>query len=223
MTTDTASEVPSGAGPTVQGTGGGRVPRPSGPHAVPFMASLLGGRLLPTDAFTAVAQQHDRIAQVRMMNEHLYVLTHPDVVRHVFVTHGRSTIKGRGVQQTKPLLGEGLLTSEGELHKRQRRLVQPAFHHERITLYGEQMVAAALDHERPWVDGLRVDLHEEMAALTLDVVGRTLFGADLRAQTQEVADALAVVMGSFRRRMARGPGGVLDRLRRRPTTGRPTV
>ena len=77
------------------------------------------------------------------------------------------------------------------------------------------MVAAALDHERAWVDGLRVDLHEEMAALTLDVVGRTLFGADLRAQTQEVADALAVVMGSFRRRMARGPGGVLDRL---PTT-----
>ena len=140
------------------------------------MAGLLGGRVLPTEAFTAVAQQHDRIAHVRMLSEHVYVLTHPEVIRQVFVTNGRATIKGRGVQQTKPLLGEGLLTSEGELHRRQRRLVQPAFHHERITLYGEQMVAAARDHEEGWTDGLRVDLAEDMAALTLDIVGRTLFG-----------------------------------------------
>ena len=144
------------------------------------MAGLLGGRLLPTEAFTRVAQDHERIAHVRMLPEHVYVLTHPDVVRHVFVTNGRSTMKGRGVQQTKPLLGEGLLTSEGELHRRQRRLVQPAFHHERITLYGEQMVAAAADHEAALGrTGSGSTSHEEMAALTLDVVGRTLFGADL--------------------------------------------
>ena len=159
-----------------------------------------------------MAQQHDRIAHVRMASEHVYVLTHPEVVRHVFVTNGRSTMKGRGVQQTKPLLGEGLLTSEGELHRRQRRLVQPAFHHERITLYGEQMVAAARSHEQGWADGRQLDLAEDMAALTLDIVGRTLFGTDLSAHTREVADALTLVMGTFRRRMARGPAGVLDRL-----------
>ena len=189
-----------------------RVARPDGPRSGPFMAGFLSGRVLPTDAFTAMAQQYDRIAHVRMVNEHLYVLTHPDVVRHVFVTHGRSTMKGRGLQQTKPLLGEGLLTSEGELHKRQRRLVQPAFHHERIAMYGRQMTAAAVDHERRWSDGQQVDLSEEMAALTLDIVGRTLFGADLRSAADEVADALGTVMGSFQRRMARGPGNVLDRL-----------
>jgi cytochrome P450 len=194
----------------------GRTVRPAGPHAVPLLAGLLSGRLLPTDAFTGVAQRHDRLAHVRMFNEHVYVLTHPEVVRHVLVTNGRSTMKGRGVQQTKQLLGEGLLTSEGALHHRQRRLVQPAFHHERIALYGEQMVAAATEHSDRWSDRERVDLAEQMAALTLDVVGRTLFGADLTAQTREVADALTQVMDGFRRRVARAPGSALNRL---PTKG----
>jgi cytochrome P450 len=176
------------------------------------MGGLLSGRVLPTDAFTRVAQDSERVGHVRMLREHVYVLTHPETVRQVYVTHGRDTVKGRGVQQTKVLLGDGLLTSEGELHRRQRRLVQPAFHHERIQLYADQMVTAALEREKQWIEGARVDLAEEMAALTLDVVGRTLFGADLRETATEVADALALLMGSFRQRMWRSPDGWAARL-----------
>lgn len=190
----------------------GRIARPPGPRPGPFLAGMLSGRELPTDVFTAIAAQHDRIAHLHLLTEHVYVLTHPEIIRQVFVTHGRSTMKGRGLQQAKRLLGEGLLTSEGELHKRQHRLVQPAFHQERIAVYGQQMTAAAVDHERRWSNGLHVDLSDEMATLTLDIVGRTLLGADLRSAADEVAEALGTVMGGFQRRIVGGPRNVINRL-----------
>jgi cytochrome P450 len=169
-----------------------------------------------TDVFTAIARDYPRIAHLRLLREHVYFLNHPDPVRELFVTNGRFTVKGRALQRSKPLLGEGLLTSEGDLWRRQRRLVQPAFHGDRMTGYVEQMVTATHEHaQRRWADGLPFDLAADMATLTLTIVGQALFGSDLRGDAAEVGAALGEMVGQFQRRVLPGTG-VLDRL---PTAG----
>ena len=190
---------------------GERVARPPGPGGAAFVRALTARRPRePVDLFTRTARAYPRLAHTRVFGEHVYLLNHPDLVRQVLVTAGRTTVKSRGLQVAKHLLGEGLLTSEGELHRRQRRLIQPAFHAARIARYAEQMVAAAAEHSAGWrvsaVPGpagaageMTVDVAREMSALTLAIVGRTLFGADLRDAAAEVAAALETTLLSFRR------------------------
>jgi cytochrome P450 len=96
----------------------------------------------------------------------------------------------------RPMLGEGLLTSEDDLHARQRRLLAPAFQHRRIAAYGAAMVALAEHAAAGFSDGATVDLAEEMMRLTLAIVGRTLFDADLTGEARVVGDALTRAMQS---------------------------
>ncbi len=120
------------------------------------------------------------------------------------------------------LLGESLLTSEGETHRRQRRLIQPMFHHERIATYAEPMVRRAEDAAARWTDGAELDVHAEMAALTLAIVGETLFGADVdeeRSATvrRALTDTLAMfdrVYSPVFRVLARLPTPTMRRYRR---------
>jgi cytochrome P450 len=95
------------------------------------------------------------------------------------------------------LLGEGLLTSEGEFHLRQRRLVQPAFHRQRIAAYAREMVSRAWITGDRWRDGQTVDMDHEMMALTLAIVARTLFDADVDAEADEIGGALTEVLRLF--------------------------
>ncbi|HZG50991.1 MAG TPA: cytochrome P450, partial [Pyrinomonadaceae bacterium] len=105
--------------------------------------------------------------------------------------------KGRALQRAKRLLGEGLLTSEGEYHRRQRRLAQPAFHRKRIDSYGALMVEyAARDSDR-WQDGETRDIAHEMMRLTLAIVGKTLFDADVESEADEIGGALTQILELF--------------------------
>ncbi len=121
--------------------------------------------------------------------------------------------KGRGIDAIRILLGDGLLTSEGALHHRQRRLIQPVFHPARLARYAEDVVRLGRAASQRWHDGQQVDLAQEMSALTFEVVGRTLFGADVRAESAEVSRALADLLAAFPSIMR--PGGAL--LLRYPT------
>jgi cytochrome P450 len=176
------------------------------------MWALTLGGLPPTDLFTGIARQYPRIAHTRLGREHLYLVNHPETVRELFVQQGRATMKGRALQRSKQLLGEGLLTSEGELWRRQRRLVQPSFHHDRVGGYVDRMVRLTNEHVScRWQDGLDLDLAVDMAALALTIVGSTLFGSDLRTSTAEVGAALTEMVGQFRRRVLPG-SELLDRI-----------
>jgi len=115
----------------------------------------------------------------------------------VLVTHGRTFHKGRGLERAKMLLGEGLLTSEDELHLRQRRLAQPAFHRARIAAYADTMASYAASRAERWRDGETLDVSREMAAYTLAVVGKTLFDADIEGEAHEIGDALAAAIAAF--------------------------
>jgi cytochrome P450 len=151
----------------------------------------------PLAFFTNLARTYGDVASYQMGGEQVFFVNDPQIIKDILVTNARSFMKGRGLQRTKPLLGEGLLTSEGAVHLRQRRLMQPAFHRDRIAGYGKTMVEYADRMRRNWTAGATIDAAREMNRLTLSVVGKTLFDADVESQAAEVGEALTGVLESF--------------------------
>ena len=151
----------------------------------------------PLDFFTRLARTYGDVTSYRMAGEQLFLVNEPRLIRDVLVTHNRNFTKSRGLERSKRLLGQGLLTSEGAMHLRQRRLMQPAFHRDRIAGYGDLMVGYADRMRQGWADGATADIAREMNRLTLSIVGKTLFDVDVEQQAAAVGDALTAVMESF--------------------------
>src|SRR5829696_3936047 len=151
----------------------------------------------PLALLTRLAREYGDVARFTAATQSVYLLSHPDHVRDVLVTHHARFMKGRALQRAKRLLGEGLLTSEGEFWRRQRRLAQPAFHRQRINAYGQTMVEYAEAAAARWRDRQELDISDEMMRLTLAVVGKTLFDADVESDADEVGGALTEVMSLF--------------------------
>ncbi len=170
---------------------------PPGPNPRLPGNNLLKFRRDPLGFLTRVVREYGDIAHFTLGRQHVYLLNHPEYVKDVLVTHARKFKKGRILERAKRVLGEGLLTSEGEFHLRQRRLMQPAFHQRRIAEYGAAMVDAAVRWRERWHDGETRDIHAEMMGLTLTVAGQALFGADVERDSGNVREALNVVMEVF--------------------------
>ena len=151
----------------------------------------------PVGFLSNLAREYGDVSQVRIGPQRLFFVSHPDLVRDVLVTHHDSFVKGRALQRSKRLLGEGLLTSEGEHHRRQRRLAQPAFHRQRIAAYARVMSEYADRAASRWHDGQTLDISAEMMRLTLAIVGKTLFDADVERDAGEVGAAMNDVMELF--------------------------
>ena len=153
----------------------------------------------PLGLFQALQRECGDVARFRLGPMKGYLLSHPDAVQNVLVTHHRQFQKGYALQRAKRLLGEGLLTSEGAFHTRQRRLAQPAFHRQRIAQYADVMVSDALRIGARWSDGEVLDIHQEMSRLTLSIVGRTLFNSDVEGEADAIGSALTDAMAMFER------------------------
>jgi Cytochrome P450 len=106
--------------------------RPPGPKGRPLIGLFPEFRSDPAGFLLSVAQQYGDIAYLKLGHQHLYLLNRPEFVQDVLITHSSSFMKSRIMQRAKLLIGDGLLTNEGQSHLRQRRLVQPAFHRQRI-------------------------------------------------------------------------------------------
>lgn len=149
---------------------------PPGPRSRYPGALLLAFRRDSLGLLTSVAQEHGDITHSTLGRKHLYLLNHPDYIRDVLVTYHRR-FTGLAFEAAKSLTGEGLLSAQGEAHRRQRRLVQPAFHRDRLPAYAATMV----EHAQRWRDrqhdGAVMAIRSEMRRLTLGVVGETMFGA----------------------------------------------
>jgi cytochrome P450 len=120
-----------------------------------------------------------------------FLLSHPEYAEHVLITHQDRYVKAFTYRPLKALLGQGLLTSEGATWQRHRRLVQPVFSHRHIQSFAPAIVAAARDRAAHWAPGMSVDLAAEMRTLTMDVVGRVLFGIDLAGEAEPVGSAVS--------------------------------
>ncbi len=156
----------------------------------------------PLEYFSKLAREYGDIAGMRVLNFRTIFINHPGTIEEVLVTNARKYSKGRVLRANRHVFGEGLLTSEGEFWLRQRRLVQPAFHRARIASYSATMVEYTQRMLNGWRSGEERDAHREMMRLTLQIVGKTLFDADVERDAQEVGKSLELLLeigANFRR------------------------
>lgn len=170
--------------------------RPPGPRR-PLVGALISPGRDPLRLFTRFAREYGDVVYFRMGGELVYFVNHPQYIRDVLVTHQRNFTKSRGLERAKRLLGDGLLTSEGATHLRQRRLLQPAFHRDRIANYAAVMISHAERMRGRWRDGATIDVSKEMMRLTLSIVGKTLFDSDVESKADEVGVAVTEVLETF--------------------------
>jgi cytochrome P450 len=176
-------------------------PLPPGPRGNWLFGSLGEFRRDMLGFYTHCATTYGDIVPYRLGFNRLCLVNHPDHVEHVLTTDSKNYAKRTYVLNLLlPVLGNGLLTSEGDFWLRQRRLIQPAFHKQRLAGFGEVMVQYALRLADQWRDGEPRDLHHDMMRLALEIVGKTLFDADVTHDARDVGDALEVVMDQFIRR-----------------------
>jgi cytochrome P450 len=171
--------------------------RPTGPKGSTIPGVLPQFLRNPLDLIERSAAEYGDIVTLRFFHRRAYFLNHPDYIRHVLVDNNQNYVKGRGSELTRPVIGEGLLTSEGEFHQRQRRLMQPAFHRRQIAALAKTMTAFAERHMAPWREGETRDLHAEMMRLTMSIVTQSLFWVDVANENSALAETLDELMKEF--------------------------
>ena len=173
---------------------------PPGPH------SILPNKLLrefihnPVKTLMDIAYRYGDIAHFKFGRQHVYLLNNPNYIEDVLIRNYKNFIKSKGLQVSKRLLGEGLVTSEGEYHDRQRRIIQPAFHPNLIKKYGEIMTFYAVNICEQWEDGITLDIHKEMVHVTSAIISKAVLGSDIRSEEgKQVGDALLTCAEYFNR------------------------
>ncbi len=175
-------------------------PVPCGPKGPPLLGHLFAFRRDPLAFLSRIARDYPGdVVRFRPGPRDVYLVKHPDLIKDVLVTRQHDFSKSRGLEWAKLFLGEGLLTSEGEFHTRQRRLAQPAFHRQRIGAYADDMVRRTVRAREGWSAGQVLDVDGEMMRLTLAVVSSSLFGTDVAASADEVREDLASIIALFPR------------------------
>lgn len=154
-----------------------------GPRGLPILGSLLSLVREPVSFFMDASRNYGSIVPIRLGLNTALLLNTPDQIEHVLQRNYRNYPKARLVSKLKPIMGEGLLTADGEHWASQRRLIQPAFHRRKIESLFEAMHSVIRERSRNWDEaaqtGTPFDLAREMTATTVSVVVRTMFGADI--------------------------------------------
>src|SRR5260370_36399515 len=167
---------------------------PPGPRGHFFVGNIPEYIRDPLGFLSECSRKHGDVVRMTFFKAEACHCNNPEDIQYILVNSNRSFTKGYGGGSMQTLLGNGLLTSEGDFWRRQRRLAQPAFHRERISSYGEVMVAYTERMLASWRDGEMHDIHQDMMRLTLEIVAQTLFSTDIGGDAQEVGAALEAAM-----------------------------
>ena len=151
----------------------------------------------PLQFFEDLQTGSEPIARMRIAGTKAFYLREPDLIREMLVTLVPNFHKSRGLERAKALLGEGLLTSEGELHRQQRKLIQPVFHHGNLKDIAVIMRERARQRAESWGAEQTLNLNQEMHALTLTIVGEALFGTEVGERSGRVSQLMETVMETF--------------------------
>lgn len=167
-----------------------------------FWGHLLDVRKDMLSVMVRAQAQGDDILRVPVLSRHVYFLFDPEAIHRVLVGNAANYYKGtRGYEKLRLMLGNGLVTSEGDFWRRQRRIAQPAFHHQRLEGFAHQMAQAATDWAGIWdkkaEQGQVVNVAQEMMQLTLRIAGETLFRSDISQQTDEFGRYLTIALEHF--------------------------
>jgi cytochrome P450 len=167
-------------------------PRPPGP---PNRFGLGNFRGMMSDqlSYMTAAAAYGPLVDLPILNQRYVLVLDPDLIQHSLTQGHAAMEKDAFTRALSRVLGKGLVTSEDELWRKQRKLVARAFIPRRIRTSADSMVAAAHRSLDDWSDGQEIAVHTAMAELTLDIVGKTLFDADVRGSAREVGHALEVI------------------------------
>jgi len=168
---------------------------PSGPQGLPVIGNKLAFVRDPYGFMTRTARQYGDIAHWKDVSGQIYQLNHPEYIEHVLVQNNENYVKGDDFQNIlEPITGNGILNSEGAVWRRNRHLIQPAFHPDRIRSYAEMMTDETEAMLASWADGETRLVHEDMMTVTLRIVARALFGVDIDEHVDTIASALEEFM-----------------------------
>ncbi len=165
-----------------------------GPRAGLGIREAVAFRRNPLAYLQGLASTYGDVVHFRLGWKDAFLLNHPDLVQEFFVVHASRQVRGPVMQRGRAVVGEGLLTSEDPLHAAQRRLIQPAFHRERIAHHAQAMTECASLACGRWRDGQTIDLRNELLSLTLDILGKTLFNQRIADDAGEIAEAVTGLM-----------------------------
>jgi cytochrome P450 len=142
-------------------------------------------------------RRYGRAAHYRIVFSDVVLFSDPADIREVLIDKAASFGKDRTQKRMKILLGEGLITSDGEKHNRGRRIAAPAFHRQRIQRYAGQIVELADGLSRQWEPGAPMDIAAEMMRLALQITARTLFDTAVTAEIQVISDQVNIIMDLY--------------------------
>lgn len=176
-----------------------------GPRGNLLLGSLPDYQRDPLNLFMNAALEYGGIVRFRMGPRNIHLITDPDSIKYVLQDNNRNYHKSVSYEKTKPMLGEGLLTSEDDFWRRQRKLAQPAFHRQRIGAFATTMTEATATMLDRWQSAAEqsqpLDIAREMMRLTLTIVGLTLFSSDVSGAAETVGRALTVALEHTNQRM----------------------
>jgi cytochrome P450 len=196
MTTPPTLEAPPESIPPVQ-SNKWRLP-PGLKHSLPFYSLKPWVKLgHPIRLFEHLLKTYGNIACYRFLGTPIVFINDPDYIREILINQAGSFVKERTVRRMKVLLGEGLITSEDPIHMRQRRVVAPAFHRQRIAAYGDQIVACAANQRDTWQPNQQIDIAAASMQLSLEIVARTLFSTEVTADIRSINDEVNTIMGLY--------------------------
>ncbi len=151
----------------------------------------------PIVLFEHLRKTYGTIVHYRFMGTSIIFISDPEYIREILINQAPSFVKERTVRRMKILLGEGLLTADDPIHARNRKLVAPAFHRQRIAAYGDTIVAIAAHTADQWQPGQTLDISAAMMALSLEIVARTLFDTEVTADVRSINDEVNSIMGLY--------------------------
>ncbi|MGN6346179.1 MAG: cytochrome P450 [Candidatus Nitrosocosmicus sp.] len=144
--------------------------------------------------------------------QHVYLINNPQYIEDILIKNYKNFKKSRGLQVSKRLLGNGLVTSEGDYHDRQRKIIQPAFHPNLIKKYGEIMTTFANTMSENWIDGSVIDIHKQMIKVTSAIISKAVLGSDINTKEgDDVGDSL-LVCGEYFNRLLTPLGGLIGKI-----------
>lgn len=167
---------------------------PPGPAPKPIIGNLLDFQRDPLGFLTRMGREYGDIAHFSFPGYKAVFVNRPEWIKAILVDDEDKFIKSFDYKVLKMIVGEGLLTSEGAFHMRQRRLIQPAFHRKRLAGYAQTMIDYTLRMRERWCPGEAFDVAQEMMRLTLAIVARALLSADVEGSAREVGDAVTALM-----------------------------
>jgi cytochrome P450 len=171
--------------------------RPPGPAGIPLLGHSLNFARDPLSFLSDVARRYGDVAFFKLADVPVYFLSRPDYIWDVLVTQRAKFEISTMRRRLEPVLGTGMLTSRGDLHAQQRRLMQPVFRKSRIESYGEIMSEHTRSMCAGWRDGEEINVSAELMKLTIGIVAKTLFGHEIKEDSDAVSGNLSILMEYF--------------------------